>query len=139
MNTSMVIDLDIWKLLGLVFTLVSAFWGVIMLTVRQFNNSLSLRFDLLEKSRAESDTRSNDRFEQIEKSRAESDARSDARFLLLEATQKQSERNLLEMKAELPDKYVKREDAIRSETTLHAKFDGLANTIHAYLRGNKND
>lgn len=120
MEAPVIINVDIWKVIGLVVVLIGSYWTMIMLMVRQFNNSLTLRF------------------EQLEKSRMDADARSNSRLMLLEAAQKQTERDLLEMKAELPDKYVKREDAIRSEMTLHAKFDGLASTLHEYFRGNKN-
>ena len=36
------------------------------------------------------------------------------------------ERDFLNFKAELPDKYVRREDFIRSEAVIEAKLDGLA-------------
>lgn len=112
----MIVNIDIWKAIGLVLSLVGAFWALVVVIVRQFNASLAVRFETLEKSRTESDNRNSERFQVIEQQ------------------QKAQERELLTLKAELPDKYVKREDAIRSEMTLHAKFDGLANTIYQFLR-----
>lgn len=40
-----------------------------------------------------------------------------------------TERALLELKAQLPVEYVRKEDAIRQEVLIHAKLDGLAAKI----------
>lgn len=112
----MIVDLDIWKALGLAATLIAAFWTLVALMVKQFNAGLTTRFAALESSRSEADARDNERFNR------------------LEADQKTSERELLLLKAELPERYVRREDAIRSEMTLHAKFDGLASRIDMFMR-----
>lgn len=117
----MLIELDIWRLFGFGGGLLAAFWVLVKVIVSQFNTGLTVRFEQLEKARSEATVRDNER------------------FLRIEEGQKQLERDQLQMKAELPDKYVKREDAIRSEVTLHAKFDGLANNIHEYFRRNNND
>jgi len=45
-----------------------------------------------------------------------------------------TERALLELKAELPVQYVRKEDAIRGEVVIHAKLDALAAKIEQ-LRG----
>jgi hypothetical protein len=42
------------------------------------------------------------------------------------------ERELLELKAELPRDYVRREDAIRNETAFHAKLDAISAKIDAW-------
>jgi uncharacterized membrane protein YhiD involved in acid resistance len=115
------VEIDIWKAIGLALTLLGAFWVLIVLIVKQFNAGLTTRFKRLEDSRIEADSRDGDRFNR------------------LELSQKQQERELLLLKAELPDKYVKREDAIRSEMTLHAKFDGLAGRIDMWLRAKNNE
>lgn len=119
--TAMTIQLDFWSVAGAIGTLIGAFWTLIVLIVKQFNSSLGTRFAQLEQSRTEAITRDNVRFNKIEEA------------------QKMHERELLLFKAELPDKFVKREDAIRSEMTLHAKFDGLASRIDMFLRGKNNE
>jgi hypothetical protein len=119
--TAMTIQVDFWHIFGAIATLIGAFWTLIVLIVKQFNSSLGTRFSQLEQSRTEAVTRDNDRFNKIE------------------GAQKLQERELLLLKAELPDKYVKREDAIRSEMTLHAKFDGLAGRIDMFLRAKNNE
>lgn len=117
----MTLQVDFWMLVGMAGSLIAAFWTLIVLIVKQFNASLTMRFDALEASRAEVNSQTNERFERIESS------------------QKNHEREFLLLRAELPDKYVKREDAIRSEMTLHAKFDGLASRIDTFLRVKRND
>lgn len=67
------------------------------------------------------------------------------KFSVLEsAGQKQAEewqrveRQLMEMKADLPINYVRREDYIRSQSVIEAKLDGLAMRIeNALLKGVK--
>jgi hypothetical protein len=114
-------ELELWHLFSIVVTLLGAYWALVALIVKQFNAGLTTRFRTLEEARTEANSRANERFDRIESS------------------QKNLDRDLLMLKAELPDKYVRREDAIRSEMTLHAKFDGLAARIDTFLRVKNND
>jgi hypothetical protein len=113
---SVSLNLELWHLFGIVATLVGAYWGLVALLVKQFNAGLTTRFTALETARTEESALVKERFDRFEES------------------QKKLDRDLLMLKAELPDKYVRREDAIRSEMTLHAKFDGLAARIDTFLR-----
>lgn len=105
-----------WHLFGLVLTLIGGYWSLIVLIVRQFNKGLDKRFDVIDAARNESNKSHKERFDRIEES------------------QRHQERELMQLKAELPERYVRREDAIRSEMTLHAKFDGLACRIDDFMR-----
>jgi hypothetical protein len=67
----------------------------------------------------------------------------EARFTALEEELKsraddwqRTERALLELKAELPVQYLRKEDAIRGEVVIHAKLDALAAKIEQ-LRGSQ--
>lgn len=67
----------------------------------------------------------------------------DVRFTSLEASIRQEgegwrtvERELLQLKADLPIQYMRREDAIRQEVVIHAKLDALAAKIDALRLGN---
>jgi hypothetical protein len=114
-------QIELIHLFGIAATLLGAYWALVVLIVKQFNAGLAKRFEVLEVSRTEESSRTSERFDRIE------------------ASQKNLDRDLLLLKAELPDKYVRREDAIRSEMTLHAKFDGLAARIDTFLRVKNND
>ena len=116
MSTPITFQIEVYHVLTLIATLVGAYWLLVVLIVKQFNAALSTRFEALEASRNETNVRTEDRFDRIE------------------ASQKNLDRDFLLFKAELPDRYVRREDAIRSEMTLHAKFDGLAARIDSVLR-----
>ncbi|OFJ46425.1 hypothetical protein BA896_021985 [Janthinobacterium lividum] len=109
-------QIELWHIVTLIITLTGAFWTLISLIVRQFDKGLDKRFDVIDVARTESDKTAKERFDRIEES------------------QRTQERDLLLLKAELPERYVRREDAIRSEMTLHAKFDGLASRIDMFLR-----
>jgi hypothetical protein len=117
------LQIEWWHVAGLVVTLIGAFWALITLMVSQFNKGLDKRFEAID-----------GRFESSEKARTEANQTNKERFDRVEDQQRILERELLSLKAELPDKYVRREDAIRSEMTLHAKFDGLAVRIDQFMR-----
>ena len=66
-----------------------------------------------------------ERFEGQERSREEGRKLWDDRFGRLETRQSAFERDLLELRADLPVEYVRREDHIRFETVINAKLDAL--------------
>jgi hypothetical protein len=111
------LQVEWWHLVGLALSLFGGFWVLIKLMVAQFVRGLDKRFDIIEKDRVETNQLSKERFDRFEE------------------MQRTTERDLLSLRAELPDRYVRREDAIRSEMTLHAKFDGLAGRIDMFMRG----
>jgi hypothetical protein len=117
------LQIEWWHVAGLVVSLIGAFWALISLMVNQFNKGLDKRFEAID-----------GRFEASELARAEANQTNKQRFDRVEDQSRILERELLSLKAELPEKYVRREDAIRSEMTLHAKFDGLASRIDQVLR-----
>lgn len=112
-------QIEWWHLVGLVVSLIGGYWVLLKLMVAQFCRGLDKRFDAIEKTRVESSLVHKERFDRIED------------------LQRAQERDLLSLKAELPDRYVRREDAIRSEMTLHAKFDGLAGRIDMFMRNGR--
>lgn len=113
---AMTLQIEMWQVVTLVITLIGAFWTVLSVSVKQFEKALDKRFDVIDVARNESNRAHKERFDRIEES------------------QRVQERELMGLKAELPERYVRREDAIRSEMTLHAKFDGLASRIDMFLR-----
>jgi hypothetical protein len=67
-------------------------------------------------------------------------ANIDSRFLKMETDSKEEnkeqgkellriDRELLALKADLPNQYQRRDDAIRNQTIIEAKIDGLANKL----------
>lgn len=117
----MTLQVEWWHVVSLFLTVVGAFWGLLKLMVMQFYRGLDKRFEVIDSARIAASHEHKERFDRIED------------------MQRAQERDLLSLKAELPDRYVRREDAIRSEMTLHAKFDGLASRIDMFMRGTRND
>lgn len=98
------ISIDIAKFLGLVLTLVSLFWGMSRRQQTMFEKHLDEKFAILQL-----------RLEQIEKKEGDN-GKEVAKV----------ERKLMELRAELPEKYVRREDYIRGQSLIESKLDGLA-------------
>ena len=107
---------------GAVAILVGGLWAVMKVVVGRFESLIKLVVEQFEK-------RLNERFELMEKARDEGRKLWDQRFLRLEQQQHALERDVLELKADLPVNYVRREDAIRSETVINAKLDAVAAKI----------
>lgn len=106
-------------------TLAGAAWALLTIIVKQFTARLD------ERQQAQ------------DKLRSEREKVLDARFIALDESIRQEgtgwrtvERELLQLKADLPVQYMRREDAIRQEVVIHAKLDALATKIDA-LRGVK--
>jgi hypothetical protein len=111
------IQLDAWHIVSFVAMLVTAFFALVKVIVWQFKADLNTRFKVTA-----------ERFDATE-----------IRLDKIENMQRTHEREFLNLKAELPEKYVRREDAIRSETLVNAKLDGLALRLDTVLRNQNNE
>ena len=115
------------------------FWDLVLLLVTFFGG-VAGAFKLMF---AQFERRLGERFTAQETARAENQKHLDAKFSVLEAASNKVagewgriERELLDLKAELPLQYVRREDYIRGQSVIEAKLDGLASKIEKnQLRG----
>lgn len=98
------------------------FWFMVRLIVKQFNESLSKRFETLEKARAEESAK-----------REAENTKTTERFKELEKAQHSAENELHKLKLEIAKDYWRREDAIRNEAVTQAKLDGLARRLDEFL------
>jgi hypothetical protein len=107
--------IDFWQLLtfavGLLLTALGAAGGMGRMLLGQVEKRLGDKFSALEKAAHD------------------------------EANQwRRVERELLDLRAELPVNYVRREDYIRGQSVIEAKLDGLALRMeNTYLKGQKHD
>lgn len=109
---------------GAVVTLLGGAWTVGSVMARQFKSGLDEKFEAEAELRAEREKALDQRFTALEKSiRQEGEG------------WRQVERELLQLKADLPLSYTRREDNIRQEVTFHAKLDALAAKIDALRAG----
>ncbi|MEW6314144.1 MAG: hypothetical protein AB1513_08920 [Pseudomonadota bacterium] len=118
-----------WQLLigvcGGVVVIITAAWALARVVVGQFRELLDTRFNAQEELRKQREKTLDERFSALEKTiRQEGEG-----WRLVE-------RDLLELKADLPIQYMRREDAIRQEVVIHAKLDALAAKIDALRGGN---
>lgn len=121
----MSIELNLANLIFIVIATLSAFWGLAKVIVIQYEKSLDKRFTDQHKTNTTNHVLLEKRLDGIEATNRE------------EVNQWQRvERELLNLKAELPLQYVRREDYIRGQSVIEAKLDGLASKLeNVQLRG----
>ena len=123
----MLIEVEIWQLISLLIGFFGAIAGFAKVLLSQFEKRLEERFDAQEHAKADAQKHWDEKFSSIEQAMRE------------EAAQwSRVERDLLELRAELPVRYVMREDYIRGQSILEAKLDGLALKIENIQLKGKN-
>jgi hypothetical protein len=120
----MTLQVDFWQLVGLLTGFIAFCGAGGALLLRILGKSLDERFAAQEAARAAAQAQLADRLTSMEQVNRD------------ETIQWQRvERELLELKAELPHRYVMRDDYIRGQSIVEAKLDGLADKIEkAQLR-----
>lgn len=120
----MTVQVDFWHLVGLLLGFFGAVAGAGRLLLAQSQKHLDERFAAQEKSRAEAQTQLAGRLDAIEQVNRD------------ETLQWQRvEREMLKFQADLPMRYVMRDDYIRGQTILEAKMDAaLAKIDSVQLR-----
>lgn len=96
----MIIQLDIMQLLSVLATVIGSFIAVGFAVGKIILSKIDSRFSQMEK-----------------------DGKEDAKEW------RKLDRDLLSLKAELPNMYQRRDDAIRNQSIIEAKIDGLANKL----------
>ena len=118
----MMLSVDIWQFLGLTVTLLIALVTMMFaagrMLVNQFDRRLNERFNALDVSRIDSQNHWDAKFTALEKATS-TDAEEWRRI----------EREFMRFQTSLPLEYQRREDAIRDQSRIEAKLDGLANLI----------
>lgn len=109
------IQVDFWQLVGLLGAFVASCGAIGFVLLTQIQKGLDQRFTAQEDARATSHTQLATRLDGIEQVNRD------------ETIQWQRvEREFLMFKADLPMKYVMRDDYIRGQTTIEAKLDAIA-------------
>ena len=109
------IELQFWQAILLLLSFFGFVAGAGKLLLSQIDKRLDLRFQLLEEARKEGAKHWDERF-----GRSLPQQKEDT------ATVKRLERDLMGLRAELPERYVRREDYIRGQSVIEAKLDSLA-------------
>jgi tetrahydromethanopterin S-methyltransferase subunit G len=124
----MTLQVEFWTLVSVSITLLGAvvglFWAMIRNLIGQSLGRLNERFEMLVQSQRESDAELARRLELIDRAMREESTHS-----------QRIERELYQLKAELPERYVQRDDYVRGQSTIMAKLDALAMKVdNANLR-----
>lgn len=122
------VNLELWQLITLLLGFFGAVWAFGNTLFREVDKRLDARFAAMEASRRESQQQWGERFDNLQ--RASNDEREGMRRV---------EHDLLRLRAELPEKYVLREDWLRTQSIVELKIDKLAMRIENILMGNNND
>lgn len=118
------INIEFWQLV----TLLLGFFGFLgaagKMLLGQIDQRLETRFASMEEARKLSTLHWDERFSALlNQSKEDADA------------VRQLERDLMELRAELPEHYLRREDYIRGQSIIEAKkLDGLAMKVNAQMR-----
>jgi hypothetical protein len=117
----MMITLEIWQLISLLLAFFGSIAGFGKILLREFEKRQAERFDAQEKSRMEAQAHWDQRFTSLDTS-----SREWARI----------EKDFLRWQAELPFRYVLRDDYVRNQTVIEAKMDAIATRLeNLKLRG----
>ena len=111
----MMLQLELWQMILLLLSFFAFVAGAAKLWLDQFEKRLATKFDGMEKARAEAQTVWSAKFEEI----ADQNRREEAEW-------KRIERDFLKFQADLPVRFVMREDYIRGQSVIEAKLDALA-------------
>ena len=125
----MTIAVDIWQLLGVASALLGTLVSLVITAgkalIRQFEKRLDEKFSMMEAGRSAAQQHWDSQFAALEQAAVE-EAKGWQRV----------ERDIMQMKADLPVNYVRRDDYIRNQSVIEAKIDGLAVRIeNALLKG----
>lgn len=127
----MTIAVDLWALVtflvGLAVTIIGGIVGAARYSLVQFEQRQEARHELAERARIERAKHWDERFSALERAAHEESGQW-----------RRVERDLMDLRAELPLHYVRREDYIRGQSVIEAKLDGLALRLeNQALKGGK--
>lgn len=124
----MTIELNLANLIFIFIASIGGIWTLLKIIAIQFKRELQARFTIQDKASNAHYLQLNTRLDVLD-SAVKTDAGQWQRV----------ERELLNLKAELPLHYVRREDYIRGQSVIEAKLDGLGTKLeNAQLRALKN-
>ncbi|MBP6543214.1 MAG: hypothetical protein KA265_11530 [Piscinibacter sp.] len=118
----MEVRLELWHLILLLLAFFGAVWAFAQVFFNQVERRLDERFAGQETSRAEAATRWDAKFRELaDGQRTERD------------NWQRLERELMQMRAEMPVQYVRHEDYVRNQSVIEAKLDALYAKIELML------
>jgi cell division protein FtsL len=125
------VNVDIWQLLGVSGSLLGILISIILWAVKtligQFEKRLNEKFQTIDEQRTTEQKYLDNQFKQLDQARIEE-----------VKSWQHIEREIMQMKVDLPNTYVRRDDYIRNQSVIESKIDGLAIRIENALLRTKN-
>jgi len=125
------VSVDIWQLLGVSGSLLGILISIILWAVKtligQFEKRLNEKFQTIDEQRNTEQKYLDNQFKQLDQARIEE-----------VKSWQHIEREIMQMKVDLPNTYVRRDDYIRNQSVIESKIDGLAIRIENALLRTKN-
>ena len=125
------VNVDIWQLLGVSGSLLGILISIILWAVKtligQFEKRLNEKFQTIDEQRTTEQKYLGNQFKQLDQARIEE-----------VKSWQHIEREIMQMKVDLPNTYVRRDDYIRNQSVIESKIDGLAIRIENALLRTKN-
>ena len=125
------VSVDIWQLLGVSGSLLGILISIILWAVKtligQFEKRLNEKFQTIDEQRTTEQKYLDNQFKQLDQARIEE-----------VKSWQHIEREIMQMKVDLPNTYVRRDDYIRNQSVIESKIDGLAIRIENALLRTKN-
>lgn len=107
----MMLQVDFTWLVGLLLMFFTTVWAFGKVLVNQF------------------DKRLDERFATQEAARTEAQEHWEMRFMKIEKLARDTDREMLLMRGDLPNLYTRREDTIRNQSVLESRMDALMNEV----------
>lgn len=107
----MILTLDSWQVISLLITIVGAFWGIGKMMLKQYSKGINRELERISE-------------------RLDSQEKSDRNQ---EEADRRIERQIGDMRAELPREYVRRDDFVRAISSFDVRVDQLRLTIERAL------
>ncbi|AFJ01996.1 putative phage-like exported protein [Methylophaga frappieri] len=107
---------DVLSLVAIILTVIGGFWALAKVLVKLLAQHLDSKFAALDGKFADLDSQ----LDRMERSDTEN-----------QKQMSELERDMLRLRAELPNQYVRREDYVRGQTVIESKLDAQANMLQS--------
>ncbi len=117
---------------------IGGFWALAKLLMMQTFKQLDERFATQDTARTKAQEHWDMRFAQQDSARSKVQEHWDQRFAQIESLARSTDKDLLMMRGDLPNLYLRREDYIRGQSTIEAKLDAIATELKmVQIKGSK--
>jgi hypothetical protein len=114
---------DVVAIIAILLTVIGGFWALAKVLVRLLAQHLDSKFAALDSKFSSLDDKFTDLDNQLDRME-KSDTENRNQVIELE-------RDMLRLRAELPNQYVRREDYVRGQTVIESKLDAQANMLQS--------